>query len=176
VIWRSHHGSRLFPALVSLRLSQTKMLDCVESALVVVLGRKTLTCISTRRGMNRLVQDAMHTWLLDSKDFSTILDRFVHHLCICLSTGHHENWLVCHIFFPHAKVAAEYTPTNKEAPQEWATTVYKSAWYAREQVNFPGALKMATASIEVRIEKDSRTRYIRARLPWSSLVLQVTAL
>jgi tetratricopeptide (TPR) repeat protein len=103
--------------------------------------------------MHRLVQDAMHTWLLDCKEFSTVLTQFVHHLCICFPTGRHENWPVCHILFPHAKVAAEYTPTSKKTLQEWATAMYKSAWYASEQGNFPDALKMATASMEVGIKE-----------------------
>jgi hypothetical protein len=77
--------------------------------------------------MHRLVQDAMHTWLLDREDFSTVLDQFVHHLCICLPTGRHKNWPVCHVLFPHAKVAAEYKPTNTETLRKRATTMYKSA-------------------------------------------------
>jgi hypothetical protein len=103
--------------------------------------------------MHRLVQDAAQFWLCDNGSFAKTFDSFVHHLWASFPTGNFHNWLVCSTLFPHARSAVEYAPVSQEVLLEWASVMYNSAWYASEQGNFPDALKMATASMEVRAKE-----------------------
>jgi len=103
--------------------------------------------------MHRLVQDATQTWLCDNGNFEKSLHLFVHRLRTSFPTGDFDNWTVCDTLFPHARSAIEHAPVNQEVVLEWASVMYNSAWYAGEQGNFLDALKMATASMEVRAKE-----------------------
>ena len=102
--------------------------------------------------MHRLVQDAAQVWLEDHGRLSHVRDRFVHRLYTSFPTSGFENWSACSKLFPHAKSAMEQKPVKESAVLEWASVMYKSAWYAMEQGRCTDALAMAIASMEVSIE------------------------
>jgi len=103
--------------------------------------------------MHRLVQDATQAWLCDNGSFEKPFHLFVHRLWTSLPNGDFDNWPVCETLFPHARSAVEHAPVHQEVLLEWASVMYNSAWYASEQGNFSDALKMATASMEVRAKE-----------------------
>ncbi|KAF2717430.1 TPR-like protein [Polychaeton citri CBS 116435] len=103
--------------------------------------------------MHRLVQDATQIWLEDQGRFSEVLEQFVHRLCVSFPTGRFEDWRVCNTLFPHARCVADHKPTNRDALLEWATIMYKSAWYALEQGSLIDGLSMGICSMEVRLEQ-----------------------
>jgi tetratricopeptide (TPR) repeat protein len=103
--------------------------------------------------MHRLVQDATQAWLCENGNFEKPFHLFVHRLWTSFPTGDFNNWPVCETLFPHARSAVEHAPVNQEVLLEWASLMYNSAWYASEQGNFLDALKMATASMEVRAKE-----------------------
>jgi tetratricopeptide (TPR) repeat protein len=100
--------------------------------------------------MHRLVQDATRAWLCGNDSFDQPFHLFVHRLWTSFPNGQFANWPVCYTLFPHARSAAEHRPVQEEVLLEWASVMYNSARYAREQGNFTDALMMATASMEVR--------------------------
>jgi tetratricopeptide (TPR) repeat protein len=116
--------------------------------------------------MHRLVQDATQVWLCDKGSFAKTFHLFVHRLWTSFPTGDFDNWPLCGTLFPHARSAAEHRPVQQKALLEWASMMYNSAWYASEQGNFSDALKMATASMDVRVDelgdKDTSTLQSRA--------------
>jgi hypothetical protein len=46
-----------------------------------------------------------------------------------MPTGEFENWARCRVLFPHARWAAVKMPKTKDSLREWATIVYRAAWY-----------------------------------------------
>ncbi|KAK3616048.1 hypothetical protein LTR22_027199 [Elasticomyces elasticus] len=80
--------------------------------------------------MHRLVQDATQVWLGAQGRLDDARDRFVHHLYRSFPTAQFENWPSCRALFPHAKGAVEQKPSDTGRMLEWATVMYRSAWYA----------------------------------------------
>ncbi|KAK5683769.1 hypothetical protein LTR17_027226 [Elasticomyces elasticus] len=103
--------------------------------------------------MHRLVQDATQVWLDGRGRLEEVYESFVHRLCTTFPTGHFENWQTCRTLFPHAKGAAGQRPTDPGGVLEWATVMYRSAWYALEQGELIDALTMGTAAMTARSEQ-----------------------
>ncbi|KAK3655914.1 hypothetical protein LTR22_010072, partial [Elasticomyces elasticus] len=103
--------------------------------------------------MHRLVQDATLVWLEGHGRLNEIRERFVHHLYMSFPTGNFENWSLCRTLFPHAKSASEQRPVSANALLEWASVMYRSAWYAAGQGDSIDALEMATCSMTARSEQ-----------------------
>lgn len=80
--------------------------------------------------MHRLVQLATRTWLQIHNEVEQWKQRFVSTLCDAFPTGEYENWAVCQGLFAHAKSAAEQQPEREDSLKEWASLLYKAAWYA----------------------------------------------
>ncbi|KAK2612316.1 hypothetical protein QQS21_001742 [Conoideocrella luteorostrata] len=80
--------------------------------------------------MHRLVQLAMLEWLRAHEVYEEWRHRFLVRLCEELPGGEYENWTECQVLFPHAQLVAAQRPVSKESMKEWATVLYKAAWYA----------------------------------------------
>ncbi|KAF2830091.1 hypothetical protein CC86DRAFT_444102 [Ophiobolus disseminans] len=61
--------------------------------------------------------------------------QFISNLCAEFPTGQYENWAACQALFAHAKAAASQEPEAASALIEWATLLYRAAWYAGSKGN-----------------------------------------
>ncbi|KAK5689371.1 hypothetical protein LTR17_026301 [Elasticomyces elasticus] len=121
--------------------------------------------------MHRLVQDATQVWLDGRGRLDEVYESFVHRLCTTFPTGDFENWPTRRKLFPHAKGAAGQRPTDPGGVLEWATVMYRSAWYALEQGELIDALTMGTAAMTVRSEQlggeHEETLWSKAVVSWA---------
>ena len=100
--------------------------------------------------MHRLVQLATLEWLEAHGQQDHWRHRFLRRLCARLPIGEYENWAECQALFPHAKSAAAHAPKEEESLRDWATILYKAAWYAWRIGNGAEAEKMAVQAMKVR--------------------------
>ncbi|KFA70623.1 hypothetical protein S40285_09275 [Stachybotrys chlorohalonatus IBT 40285] len=82
--------------------------------------------------MHRLVQLATLEWLGLHEQKEQWRHRFVTKLCKEMPTGEYENWATCRTLFPHAQSAAAQIPKAWDSRREWATVLYRAAWYCLE--------------------------------------------
>ncbi|KUM62312.1 hypothetical protein ACN42_g4792 [Penicillium freii] len=105
--------------------------------------------------MHRLVQLTTHMWLKSKKSNGKIAqwkDKFISTLYNEFpTTGEYENWERCRLLFPHVKSAMSQRPTSPDAQQQWATLLYRCAWYASTCGNIEDTREMALKSREQRI-------------------------
>ncbi|KAK2595193.1 hypothetical protein QQS21_007098 [Conoideocrella luteorostrata] len=80
--------------------------------------------------MHRLVQLATLEWLRGHEVYEQWRYQFLVRLCTELPGGEYENWTKCQTLFPHAQLVAAQRPASKESIKEWATILYRAAWYA----------------------------------------------
>lgn len=83
--------------------------------------------------MHRLVQLATLEWLREHRLYKQWNYQFLQGLCAEMPDGNYENWAKCQLLFPHAQQVSTKRPHGKEAMEEWATILYKAAWYALER-------------------------------------------
>ncbi|KAG4431648.1 hypothetical protein IFR05_012871 [Cadophora sp. M221] len=100
--------------------------------------------------MHALVQLAMRTWLEAKGD----LERWQRYYCKILSneflTGEYENWESCQALFPHAQSVVAQRPKEQESLLDWASVLYKAAWYAWMIGNGVDAETMSAQAMKVR--------------------------
>ncbi|OAQ72193.2 kinesin [Pochonia chlamydosporia 170] len=80
--------------------------------------------------MHRLVQLATLEWLRAHDVYEKGKHQFLVRLCAEIPVGEYENWTKCQTLFPHAQSVSAQRPASKESTKEWATILYKAAWYA----------------------------------------------
>jgi tetratricopeptide (TPR) repeat protein len=85
---------------------------------------------STTFEMHGLVQLATRKWLEAHGQIERWKHQFIRNLNAELPTGEHENWEKCQTLFPHAQSAAVQKPKEQESLEDWASVLYKAAWYA----------------------------------------------
>ena len=122
-----------------------------------IITLRNFSFVSTNRDgktfeMHRLVQLATLEWLKAHRQQDYWRHRFLKRLCERLPTGEYENWAECRALFPHAKSAAAVAPKKKESLQDWATVLYKAAWYAWRIGNGAEAEKFAIQAMGARME------------------------
>ncbi|PVH91245.1 hypothetical protein DM02DRAFT_546198, partial [Periconia macrospinosa] len=100
--------------------------------------------------MHRLVQLATRKWLQLHDELEQWKQNFVSNLCAAFPTGNHENWAVCQRLFAHAKSAAEQRPEREVSLRDWASLLYKAAWYALLIGNWAEAGAMSLQSTKTR--------------------------
>ncbi|GAB1311975.1 hypothetical protein MFIFM68171_02185 [Madurella fahalii] len=120
-----------------------------------IITLQNFSFISTNRDgksfeMHRLVQLATLEWLEAHGQQNHWRHRFLKRLCELLPTGEYENWAECRALFPHAKSAAAVAPKEEEPLQDWATVLYKAAWYAWRMGNGAEAEKLAIQAMRAR--------------------------
>ncbi|KAF4631476.1 hypothetical protein G7Y89_g6649 [Cudoniella acicularis] len=100
--------------------------------------------------MHGLVQLATRKWLQDHGQQETWKQRFIKNLNVELPTGDYENWVKCQALFPHAQSAVAHQPEEQGSLTDWASILYKAAWYAMRMGNGPEAEKMSVQAMKVR--------------------------
>ncbi|ETS78637.1 hypothetical protein PFICI_10699 [Pestalotiopsis fici W106-1] len=83
--------------------------------------------------MHKLVQLATRKWLHGQKEEERWRGEFIRCICAELPTGKYENWGQWKVLLPQARSAAAQRPkNNQESLQDWATVLYKMAWYLKQ--------------------------------------------
>jgi hypothetical protein len=100
--------------------------------------------------MHALVQLATRTWLAANDELEQWKQQFISNLGAAFPTGAYENWAVCGPLFAHAKAAVEQRPEGELPLTQWATLLYRAAWYAEQRGNAAEAKQLAVASLKTR--------------------------
>ncbi|KAJ5367172.1 hypothetical protein N7541_001113 [Penicillium brevicompactum] len=100
--------------------------------------------------MHRLVQLTTRAWLKSHGQIDQWKDRFISTLCDEFPTGEYENWERCRPLFAHVKCAISQRPVSPECLQQWATLLYRGAWYAWQSGNTAEMREMASKSRDQR--------------------------
>ncbi|KAI8930725.1 hypothetical protein NX059_012334 [Plenodomus lindquistii] len=100
--------------------------------------------------LHALVQLATRKWLEANGQLEWWKQQFVSNLYAEFPTGEYKNWAACQALFPHAKSAAGQPPKNESSLAEWATLLYRAAWYAETTGNINDAAMLAMKSMKAR--------------------------
>ena len=100
--------------------------------------------------MHRLVQLATRKWLEAHGQLEKWKQEFIRKLCKEFPTGEYENWAVCQALFPQAKSAAAQKPEEQDPLRDWASILYKAAWYAWRMGNGVEAEEMSVQAMKAR--------------------------
>ncbi|KAF2010518.1 hypothetical protein BU24DRAFT_436620 [Aaosphaeria arxii CBS 175.79] len=120
---------------------------------IVALRDLCLISINTDNAtfeMHSLVQLATRRWLFANGKLEQWKQVFVSNLCAAFPTGEYENWAACQALFAHAKAAAGQKPEATSSLIEWATLLYRAAWYATSKGSAAEAETLAIQSMKVR--------------------------
>ncbi|KAJ5159346.1 uncharacterized protein N7500_008997 [Penicillium coprophilum] len=107
---------------------------------------------STVFTMHRLVQLTVRTWLKTCGQEEKWKERFIKNLYDEFPTGQYENWERCRSLFPHVRSALLHQPKSQDSLKNWATLLYKGAWYAIECGRISVAEDMAAISRKQRMK------------------------
>ncbi|CAN9191670.1 unnamed protein product [Alternaria alternata] len=100
--------------------------------------------------MHALVQLATRKWLEDNSKLERWKEQFIGNLCAAFPTGEYENWAACQALYAHAKAALGQPPRDESSIVEWATILYRAAWYAERMGNIADAEMLATKAMKAR--------------------------
>jgi hypothetical protein len=100
--------------------------------------------------MHGLVQLATRKWLEAHGQMERWKGQFIKNLEAKLPTGEYENWDSCQALFPHAQSAAAQKPKEQDSLTEWASVLYKAAWYAWKTGKGVEAEKMSVQVLKTR--------------------------
>ncbi|KAG9235944.1 putative kinesin [Amylocarpus encephaloides] len=100
--------------------------------------------------MHRLVQLATRKWLEAHGQMETWKHQFIKNLDAELPTGEYENWERCQALFPHAQSAAAQKPKEQGSLLDWASILYKAAWYTLRMGKGVETQNMAVHVMKVR--------------------------
>jgi hypothetical protein len=100
--------------------------------------------------MHALVQLAMRNWLEDNSKLEQWKRHFTSNLCAAFPTGEYENWAACQALYAHAKAALGQQPKDELSIAEWATVLYRAAWFAERVGNIADAEMLATKAMKAR--------------------------
>ncbi|KAH7116236.1 hypothetical protein B0J11DRAFT_443923 [Dendryphion nanum] len=100
--------------------------------------------------MHALVQLATRKWLKANGKLERWKQQSINNLCAVFPTGNHENWARCRALFAHAKAVGSQEPKGELSLTQWATLLYRAAWYSLEAGNNADAEKLALKSMKVR--------------------------
>ena len=120
---------------------------------VVALRDLCLISISTDGAtfeMHSLVQLATRIWLIANGKLERWKQQFISNLCAEFPTGNFENWAACQALFAHAQAASEQRPSDDSMIADWATVLYRAAWYAESIGSIADAVTLATKALKAR--------------------------
>ncbi|PQE14359.1 hypothetical protein CJF30_00006939 [Rutstroemia sp. NJR-2017a BBW] len=100
--------------------------------------------------MHRLVQLATRKWLEAHKQQERWKKQFIKNLDAELPTGEYENWAKCQTLFPHAQSALAQQPEDQDTLIDWASILYKAAWYAGKVGKGAEAEEMSLGAMNIR--------------------------
>jgi tetratricopeptide (TPR) repeat protein len=100
--------------------------------------------------MHSLVQLATRRWLTANNKLEQWKQQFISNLCAAFPTGEYENWAACQALYAHAKAAIGQQPKDESSIAEWATLLYRAAWYAWMKGSIADAEFLATKAMKAR--------------------------
>lgn len=100
--------------------------------------------------MHRLVQLATRKWLEAQKQQERWKQQFIKNVDAELPPGDYEDWVRCQTLFPHAQSALAHQPEEQGSLRDWASILYKAAWYAQGMGKWVEAQKMSVQAMKVR--------------------------
>ncbi|KAF1964038.1 putative kinesin, partial [Bimuria novae-zelandiae CBS 107.79] len=100
--------------------------------------------------MHALVQLATRMWLEDNSKLEQWKQQFVSNLCAAFPTGEYENWAACQALYAHAKAAIGQQPKDESSIAEWATVLYRAAWFAERIGHITDTEMLATKAMKAR--------------------------
>ena len=102
--------------------------------------------------MHALVQLAMRKRLESNRKLEQWRQQFVGNLRAAFPTGEYENWATCQALFAHAKAAMGQRPKDELSIAEWATVLYRVAWFAERTGKIADAKMLAKKAMKARKE------------------------
>ncbi|EEA25023.1 O-acetylhomoserine (thiol)-lyase, putative [Talaromyces marneffei ATCC 18224] len=132
------------------RASQSSVTDEFNDD-ILKLRRYSLISINVDRttfNMHSLVQLATRRWLEANGELEKWKYQYIQNLNAEFPNGEYENWEQCQILFPHAKSAARQQPQGRDASIEWASVLYKAAWYDWRKGNGAEGAKLSVTAIK----------------------------
>ncbi|RAO74323.1 uncharacterized protein BHQ10_010335 [Talaromyces amestolkiae] len=120
---------------------------------ILILRRYALISINVDRttfNMHSLVQLATRRWLEVNGELEKWKQQYIQNLSAVFPTGEYENWAQCRVLFPHAKSAAKQRPEGRDSLVEWASVLYKAAWYDLRKGNGAEGEKMSNQAMKAR--------------------------
>ncbi|PVH73200.1 hypothetical protein DL98DRAFT_431749 [Cadophora sp. DSE1049] len=132
--------------------SQSSLNERFEEDVSVLRNYSFITVNASRTTfeMHGLVQLATRKWLEAHGQIERWKHQFIMNLDAKLPTGKYENWERCQALFPHAQSAAAQRPKEQDFLLDWASVLYKAAWYAWEMGKGVEAETMAVNAMKVR--------------------------
>ncbi|PQE18243.1 hypothetical protein CJF30_00010977 [Rutstroemia sp. NJR-2017a BBW] len=132
--------------------SQSSVSDEFEDDILVLRNYSfiTITADSTTFEMHRLIQLATRKWLEAHKQQERWKQQFIKNLHAELPTGEYENWVRCQTLFPHVQSAVAQQPEEQDSLKDWASILFKAAWYAEEIGKVTEAEEMSVRAMKVR--------------------------
>jgi len=100
--------------------------------------------------MHALVQLATRKWLEANSTLEQWKQQFVSNLYAAFPTGEYENWTACQALYAHTKAAVGQEPKDKSSIAEWATVLYRAAWFAERIRNIADAEMLAGKAMKAR--------------------------
>ncbi|KAI4940763.1 hypothetical protein J4E91_011250 [Alternaria rosae] len=100
--------------------------------------------------MHALVQLATRKWLENNSKLEQWKQQFVSNLRSAFPTGKYENWAICQALYAHAKAALGQQPKDESSIAEWATVLYRAAWFAERIGNIADAEILARKAMRAR--------------------------
>ncbi|KAL6714262.1 hypothetical protein ACLMJK_007685 [Lecanora helva] len=76
--------------------------------------------------------------------------QYIKNLSTEFPTGEYKNWTYCHTLFPHAKSAATQRPKTDDSLREWASLLYRAAWYTWRKGSITEAVDLSFIAMKVR--------------------------
>ena len=120
---------------------------------ILMLQRYTFISISVDRvsfKMHSLIQLATRRWLEVHGELEKWRQQYIKILNSEFPTGEYENWAKCQVLFPHAKSAAGQRPVERDSIIEWASVLYKAAWYDWRKGNGAEGEELAVKAMNAR--------------------------
>ncbi|MCJ1360715.1 MAG: hypothetical protein MMC33_010724 [Icmadophila ericetorum] len=132
--------------------SEPSMSNGFEDDVLALRNYSFITCNAdgTTFEMHGLVQLATRIWLKHHKQQERWKQQFIKNLCAGLPTGEYENWVICQALFPHVQSAVTQQPKEQDSLRDWASILYKSAWYAWRMGRGVEAENMSVQAMKVR--------------------------
>jgi tetratricopeptide (TPR) repeat protein len=100
--------------------------------------------------MHALVQLAMRQWLAVNGQLERWQQNSIKTLNLAFPKAQYKNWSRCEAVFPHAKSALMQKPKEHDLLSEWASLLYKMAWYAWAKGNAYDAVELAVTSMNAK--------------------------
>jgi len=100
--------------------------------------------------MHSLVQLATRRWLTANGKLERWKQQFVSNLCLAFPTGEYKNWAACQALYAHTKAAVGQELKDESSIVEWATVLYRAAWFAETIGNIADAEMLARKAMKAR--------------------------